>query len=110
MLKIFMFNIFFSQFLSSILIAIAYWDIEKNWIIKAQNLGNLSEDINWWQLYLYSLYWAVVTTSTVGFGDLTPANYFEALWITLILFFGTVVLSYNVSSIGNIISNLRKID
>ena len=76
MMKIVIFNLFFAQFLSSILIAIAYWDIHNNWITKAQKVGNIADDITWWQLYIYSLYWAVVQTSTVGFGDLTPANYF----------------------------------
>jgi hypothetical protein len=76
MIKIFVFNLFFAQFLSSILIAMAYWDVRNNWVTKAQNLGNISYDITWWQLYFYSLYWAVVQTSTVGFGDLTPANFF----------------------------------
>ena len=48
-------------------------------------------------IYVYSIYWAITTLATVGYGDLTPANYFEAVILILVMFFGTVVLSYNIS-------------
>jgi hypothetical protein len=35
----------------------------------------MKPDLGWWQQYFYALYWAIVTSATIGFGDLTPANY-----------------------------------
>jgi hypothetical protein len=51
----------------------------------------------------YALYWAIVTIATIGFGDITPANYFETGMLCILMLVGTIVLSYNVSSIGHIV-------
>lgn len=37
-----MFNIFFAQFVSSIMMAISYWDLQNNWIDKAIRNGNMA--------------------------------------------------------------------
>jgi hypothetical protein len=67
-------------------------------------------DLTWWQQYFYALYWAIVTIATIGFGDITPANYFETGMLCILMLVGTSVLSYNVTSIGNIVENLRSVD
>lgn len=90
--------------------AISYWDLGENWIDKAINNGNMAPDLTWWQIYFYSMYWAITTLATVGYGDLTPNNYFEVAFVGLIMLFGTAILSYNLSEIGSVISNLRSID
>jgi hypothetical protein len=105
-----MFNIFFAQFVSSIMMAISYWDTSNNWITKAINNGNMAAGLAWWQVYFYSMYWAITTLTTIGYGDLTPANYFEVAFVGLLMLFGTAVLSYNISEISSVISNLRSID
>lgn len=40
------------------------------------NNGVIAPDIAWWKIYFYSMYWAITTLTTIGYGDLTPANYF----------------------------------
>jgi hypothetical protein len=105
-----MFNIFFAQFVSSIMMAISYWDTSNNWITKAINNGNMAAGLAWWQVYFYSMYWAITTLTTIDYGDLTPANYFEVAFVGLLMLFGTAVLSYNISEISSVISNLRSID
>ncbi len=70
----------------------------------------MREGLNWWQQYFYALYWAIVTSATIGFGDLTPANYLETGIMCILMILGTVVLSFNVSSIGHIVESLRSID
>lgn len=42
---------------------------KQNWIEKAG-----LEELSWYNLYIYSLYWSNTTMVTVGYGDLTPAN------------------------------------
>lgn len=56
------------------------------------------------------MYWAVATLTTIGYGDLTPANYFEVIFVSIMMLVGTAVLSYNLSEIASVISNLRKVD
>jgi hypothetical protein len=63
----------------------------------------MRNDLSWWQQYFYALYWAIVTMATIGFGDLTPANYLETAVLCILMLLGTTVLSFNISSIGSII-------
>jgi hypothetical protein len=63
----------------------------------------MRNDLSWWQQYFYALYWAIVTMATIGFGDLTPANYLEPAVLCILMLLGTTVLSFNISSIGSII-------
>lgn len=56
------------------------------------------------------MYWAITTLTTIGYGDLTPANFFEVIFVSIMMLVGTAVLSFNLSEIGSVISNLRRID
>jgi len=110
MFKVLLFNLFFVQFISTLLIAVTYFDSELNWIHKAITAGHMRADLSWWQQYFYALYWAIVTMATIGFGDLTPANYLETAVLCILMLVGTTVLSFNISSIGSIVESLRKVD
>jgi hypothetical protein len=45
---------------------------------------------------------------TVGFGDISPVNYKEAIVVGLIEIFSSIVLAYNISEVGSIVSSIRK--
>jgi hypothetical protein len=45
---------------------------------------------------------------TVGFGDITPVNHKEAIVVSFIEIFSSLVLAYNISEIGSIVSSIRK--
>jgi hypothetical protein len=45
---------------------------------------------------------------TVGFGDISPVNYKEAIIVGLIEIFSSIVLAYNISEVGSIVSSIRK--
>jgi hypothetical protein len=38
------------------------------------------------------VYWAIVSTSTVGYGDIIPMNIVETTFATVIILFGGLVL------------------
>ena len=76
-----------------------------NWIIAS---GIDSSD--WWEIYVYSFYWATTIMMTVGFGDFLPANQDEVIITSFIEIFGCIILSYNISVIGSIISKIRESD
>lgn len=58
--------------------------------------------------YLYSIYWALMTLTTVGYGDITPANNPERAYALFSLLIGALVFGFMLSSIGDLIGSLDK--
>ena len=42
------------------------------------------ENQPWYEKYAWSYYWGTTTMLTIGFGDISPANYREAICLTVI--------------------------
>ncbi len=47
---------------------------------------------------------------TIGFGDLTPVCYKEALCMVFIETISCIVLAYNINCVGSLIANIRSQD
>lgn len=47
---------------------------------------------------------------TVGFGDMLPSSEGEVIIVTFLEMFSCIVLGYNISQIGNLLSQLREKD
>ena len=73
----------------------------RNWVTvnHLENEGLISK-------YLVSLYWATVTCTTVGYGDILPTNSYELIWAMLIIVFGVSLFSY---ILGNLASQFAEI-
>ena len=53
--------------------------------------------------YIFSLYWAITTLATVGYGDLSAANPAEAVWATIYMFFNLALGAYVLGTITLIV-------
>ena len=51
---------------------------ENNWM-ETKGIMNKST----FEKYEYSLYWAFVTIATIGYGDITPKNLYEKIFVTI---------------------------
>ncbi len=58
--------------------------------------------------YLYSLYWALTTLTTVGYGDITPTNDVERGYTLFALLTGALVFGYMLSSIGSLVQAIDR--
>ncbi len=70
-----------------------------NWIIS----GGFSTDFV--ELYISSLYFNLVTIYSIGYGDITPVNTIEKIWVCILMMMGSFLYSYVVSSLSTIFSN-----
>ena len=68
------------------------------WIIKLS-----IQDKGYLHIYLVSLYFIIVTITTVGYGDITGQNYQEIIFQICLLIIGTIAYSFTISYISNYI-------
>ena len=74
-----------------------------NWIC---NYGY--QDSNMYIQYIAAFYWATVTCTTVGYGDILPTNYYELFWAMIIIVFGVAIFSYILSNLSSQFSEITK--
>ena len=58
--------------------------------------------------YIASMYWATVTCTTVGYGDILPTNNYELIWAMCIIIFGVAIFSYILSDLSSKFSEITK--
>ena len=59
-----------------------------------------------YQKFVTSVYWATVTCTTVGYGDITPTNNYELIWAMAIIIVGVCIFSYFLSDLSSNFSDL----
>ena len=62
---------------------------------------------HWGTKYIYSLYWAITTIVTVGYGDITPQNNAEVCVVIVIELFGTALFGYIINIVGMTMTELK---
>jgi hypothetical protein len=56
--------------------------------------------------YIRSLYWVIVTTTTVGFGDITPHRNVEYVFTMFVMLLGASMYAFVIGSIASLVSRI----
>jgi len=75
--------------------------IEPSWVVASQMYGKGSGP-----LYLASMYWAFTTVSTTGYGDITPQNDGERMFVVIAMLFGAILFGYVIGSMASLVGKL----
>ena len=79
-------------------------DVVTTWLT-VYNYGS-GVDADVWVQYLEAIYWALMTLTTVGYGDIFPTNNVERLYTLLVLLVGAIVFGFLLSTLGTLLSNV----
>lgn len=72
---------------------------------------SIQHDSSYWlDIYIISLYWATVTVTTVGYGDVTPTNIMETTYMILAITLGGTSFAYFMNSVSSILDDFNKKD
>lgn len=72
-----------------------------NWLIQA-GVYDTSAD----ERYVISLYWAIATMITVGYGDVTAATRNERIYCIVVMIIGCGVFAYTMNQFGRIVAEI----
>ncbi|CAK82656.1 unnamed protein product (macronuclear) [Paramecium tetraurelia] len=63
---------------------------------------------SWLDRYVVSFYWSIVTMTTIGYGDITPVNLTERIFVIFMTMISSATFAYTVNNIGGIFQDFSK--
>lgn len=74
---------------------------EVTWITRCQN--NYGAESYNFEVYLCSCYFVMTTTSTVGYGDISPSTTLERVFGMVLMFFGVICFTFVSGALASIL-------
>jgi hypothetical protein len=108
-------NFFFIVIFSAHLMACAFRLVagiegsgDKNWILNyfGDEKYATYDDPPWATLYLTAYYWAIMTMTTIGYGDVLPVTAAELVCTTVCMMIGTSIYAYIFGNICSILDGM----
>lgn len=67
------------------------------------NYIDIITSFDWYGWYIYALYWAVQTSSSVGYGNITPRNPVEVLYCNIVMLTTIVIFIFFAETVISIV-------
>ena len=82
--------------------------MQLNWVdAYSQESAGHSNTAKPFNNYIISLYWSVMTMSTIGYGDVTPKTQYERMYEIFGMILGASVYAYMVGAICSIVASMN---
>ncbi|MEB3341919.1 ion transporter [Okeania sp.] len=103
MFKLVILIILITHWVGCIWFVIGSWESShgSSWLI-SKSLDSASTTTQ----YINSLYWAITTLTTVGYGDITPVTEIEITFTLIVMFLGISLYAYIIGNVSSLMSNL----
>jgi hypothetical protein len=59
-------------------------------------------------MYIWTFYFAITTMTTVGYGDITPANVYEACLLVVGMVIASFTFAITFNAIGSVVQEMQK--
>jgi Ion transport protein/Cyclic nucleotide-binding domain len=102
-LKLLLYLLLLAHFFACMMFYISSANLNPNSFITRIEYESDELNISTLQLYVSSLYWAFVTMTSIGYGDITPGSTNERIFCILTMLTSSVVFGVVIGNIGGII-------
>jgi CRP-like cAMP-binding protein len=80
-----------------------------NYVHSWVSADHVSDSRNIFSSYVASMYWSCTTITTVGYGDITPKNDTDRVFVFFAMILGAGMYGYIIAALGNIISDMTAV-
>lgn len=105
LLKLVVYILFLAHLSACVWHFLGDWEVKQGWESNWLESKGLAQE-TWKVRYFYSLYFAIVTMVTVGYGDISANNSSEVGLIIVLIIYGCAVFAYTINDIGMIFKEM----
>ncbi|KAK3241041.1 hypothetical protein CYMTET_49165 [Cymbomonas tetramitiformis] len=80
-----------------------FGDEDESWVTGLDELDEPKDVDDLFDVYIISLYWSVMTVSTIGYGDIVPTTTEERIFDIVVMVLGGLVFGYIIGAVGNVV-------